>query len=150
MFLRYKNNHHHARTRATHITLAQGCFIGCPSCDHVSGRRQTDLCGLGMKSTVNDPALRSLNRAAIAGSPQDIYRHNPWRSPGSAPVAGGNPLPHSYSTSLPSDRLESAFGLCASFCLVVFRVYCERVWARDCISHATMQMLNPHKLNSAL
>ena len=22
---------------------SQGCFIGCPTCDHVSGRRQTDV-----------------------------------------------------------------------------------------------------------
>ena len=26
---------------------SQGCFIGCPECDHESGRRQTDLCKLG-------------------------------------------------------------------------------------------------------
>ena len=25
----------------------QGCTIGCPTCDHVSGRVQVDLCGLG-------------------------------------------------------------------------------------------------------
>lgn len=63
----------------------------------MSGRRQTDLCGLGKKATINDPALRSVNRDAVAGSPQDIYKHNPWRAPGSAPVgdacglAGGTP-----------------------------------------------------------
>ena len=26
---------------------SQGCFIGCDACDHVSGRRQTDLCKKG-------------------------------------------------------------------------------------------------------
>ena len=66
---------------------SQGCFIGCPTCDHMSGRRQTDLCGLGKKATLNDPLLRSVNRNATAGSEADIYRHNPWRAPGSAPVA---------------------------------------------------------------
>ena len=76
---------------------SQGCFIGCPFCDHLSGRRQVDLCGLGMNATVNDPLQRSINRNATAGSPKDIYRHNPWRAPGSAPVgdvcgfAGGTP-----------------------------------------------------------
>ena len=76
---------------------SQGCFIGCPFCDHISGRRQVDLCGLGMNATVNDPLQRSINRNATAGSPKDIYRHNPWRAPGSAPVgdvcgfAGGTP-----------------------------------------------------------
>jgi len=76
---------------------SQGCFIGCPVCDHISGRRQIDLCGLGFKATINDPNLRSVNRAAEAGSIYDIYKHNPWRAPGIAPVgdacglAGGTP-----------------------------------------------------------
>jgi len=76
---------------------SQGCFIGCPTCDHKSGRRQTDLCGLGKKATINDPKYRSVNRHAEAGSIYDIYKHNPWRAPGSAPVgnacgfAGGTP-----------------------------------------------------------
>jgi len=76
---------------------SQGCFIGCPTCDHVSGRRQTDLCGLGKQPTINDPAHRTVNRAAPAGSLLDVYKHNPWRAPGSAPVAdpcglaGGTP-----------------------------------------------------------
>lgn len=76
---------------------SQGCFIGCPACDHKSGRRNVDLCGLGKKATINDPKLRTVNRAAIAGSPEDIYKHNPWRAPGTAPVAnacglaGGTP-----------------------------------------------------------
>ena len=58
---------------------SQGCFIGCPTCDHLSGRIQKDLCGLGMQATLNDPKYRSVNREALAGSEQDIYRHNPWR-----------------------------------------------------------------------
>lgn len=76
---------------------SQGCFIGCPTCDSKSGRAQYDLCGLGKKATINDPALRSVNRAAEAGSELDIYKHNPWRAPGTAPVvdacglAGGTP-----------------------------------------------------------
>jgi len=75
---------------------SQGCFIGCAECDHASGRRQTDLCGSGMKSTNNGPA-RSLNLVTTPGVSSDIYRHNPWRAPGSAPVAdvcgyaGGTP-----------------------------------------------------------
>jgi len=76
---------------------SQGCFIGCPKCDSVSGRKQVDLCGLGKKATINDPILRTVNRNATAGSNYDIYKHNPWRAPGSAPVmdacglAGGTP-----------------------------------------------------------
>ena len=77
---------------------SQGCFIGCPLCDHLSGRRQVDLCGLGANATL-DPRLRTVNLDAPAGSELDIYRHNPWRAPGTAPVAdacglaGGTPWP---------------------------------------------------------
>eukprot|EP00036_Acanthoecidae_sp_10tr_P009679 CAMPEP_0182924574 /NCGR_PEP_ID=MMETSP0105_2-20130417/6679_1 /TAXON_ID=81532 ORGANISM="Acanthoeca-like sp., Strain 10tr" /NCGR_SAMPLE_ID=MMETSP0105_2 /ASSEMBLY_ACC=CAM_ASM_000205 /LENGTH=383 /DNA_ID=CAMNT_0025062369 /DNA_START=31 /DNA_END=1182 /DNA_ORIENTATION=+ len=65
---------------------SQGCFIGCPTCDNMSGRRQVDLCGLGKKQTLTDPKYWSVNRDAVPGSPNDIYKHNPWRAPGSAPV----------------------------------------------------------------
>lgn len=63
----------------------------------MSGRRQVDLCNSGKKATVNDPSQRSVNRNATAGSANDIYKHNPWRAPGTAPVAdvcglaGGTP-----------------------------------------------------------
>ena len=43
---------------------SQGCFIGCPECDHESGRRQTDLCGLGKEPTINDPLLMTVNRVS--------------------------------------------------------------------------------------
>jgi len=75
---------------------SQGCFAGCAECDHLSGRRQTDLCNNGMLATNNGDA-RSLNRNATPNAANDIYRHNPWRSPGAAPVgdacgfAGGTP-----------------------------------------------------------
>lgn len=65
---------------------SQGCFIGCPECDHKSGRRQTDLCGLGKNATLPNWA-RSVNLNATIGSELDIYKHNPWRAPGNAPVA---------------------------------------------------------------
>ena len=68
----------------------------CAECDHVSGRRQIDLCGSGFVGTL-DPKYRTVNRASTPGSPEDIYKHNPWRAPGNAPVgdtcgfAGGTP-----------------------------------------------------------
>ena len=54
-------------------------FIGCPTCDNLSGRRQVDLCGLGKKQTLTDPKYWSVNRDAVPGSPNDIYKHNPVR-----------------------------------------------------------------------
>lgn len=65
---------------------SQGCFIGCPECDNASGRRQVDLCESGKKQTLSDPKYWSVNRDAIPFSELDIYRHNPWRAPGSAAV----------------------------------------------------------------
>lgn len=63
----------------------------------MNGRKQVDLCGSGMIATINEPWLRTTNRLAQAQSDYDIYKHNPWRAPGSAPVldacgaAGGQP-----------------------------------------------------------
>lgn len=75
---------------------SQGCFIGCDACDHVSGRRQIDVCGSGKKRLI-DPKYRTVNLNATPGSAEDIYKHNPWAAPGTAPVAdacglaGGTP-----------------------------------------------------------
>ena len=75
---------------------SQGCFIGCAECDHTSGRRQIDLCGSGKTRTI-DPKYRTVNRNSTPGSVFDIYKHNPWAAPGTAPVAdacglaGGTP-----------------------------------------------------------
>ena len=66
---------------------SQGCFIGCPTCDTASGRRQVDLCGLGKKRTLTDPKYWSVNRDAEPFSEFDIYQHNPWSAPGAAPVS---------------------------------------------------------------
>ena len=78
---------------------SQGCFIGCSECDHKSGRRQTDLCKSGFVGQLPDYAI-AVNRNTSFGfrnSKYDIYRHNPWRAPGHAPIAdacglaGGTP-----------------------------------------------------------
>ena len=81
---------------------SQGCFIGCPKCDNKSGRRQTDLCGLGKKQTLTDVKYWSVNRDAVPFSDLDIYQHNPWRAPGSAPVADA------WYVRAPSCRSRSA------------------------------------------
>lgn len=69
----------HCIKLTTASSIKQSCggtCAGCLECDHVSGRVQTDICGLGMKATLPDYA-RSLNINATAGSPEDIYKHNP-------------------------------------------------------------------------
>ena len=78
---------------------SQGCFIGCKECDHKSGRRQIDLCKSGFVGQLPDFAI-AVNRnssSEFRNSEYDIYRHNPWRAPGHAPIAdacglaGGTP-----------------------------------------------------------
>ena len=78
--------------------FSQGTTIGC---EHATGAPSNpntkSFCNSTMKATVNDPTLRTYNRAAAAGTAADLYKHNPWRAPGSAPVfhpcgmAGGGP-----------------------------------------------------------
>ena len=46
---------------------SQGCFIGCPECDHVSGRRQTDVCKLGFVGQLPTAAI-AVNRAFANGT----------------------------------------------------------------------------------
>jgi hypothetical protein len=51
-----------------------------------------------MNATICDPKLRTYNTDAPCNSEADIYRYNPWRAPGAAPVldscgmAGGGPV----------------------------------------------------------
>ena len=80
--------------------FSNGCSIGCAACDggNASGTNPNtrDRCSSGAKATINAPELRTYNRDAPAGSAADIYKHNPWRAPGTAPtfdacgMAGGN------------------------------------------------------------
>ena len=64
----------------------QGCTIGCDECTGVNARAQVDICGKGAKAVVCDPRLRTYNKGAACNSAKDIYRHNPWRAPNTAPV----------------------------------------------------------------
>lgn len=82
------------------LWFSNGCSIGCDTCTGIPANPATKcLCGdKCMNATVNDPMLRTYNRKAEAGSDADIYKFNPWRAPGFAPVldacgmAGGSPV----------------------------------------------------------
>ena len=41
-----------------------------------------------MKAVVCDERLRTYNVKAPCNTKEDIYKHNPWRAPGTAPVFG--------------------------------------------------------------
>lgn len=78
------------------LWFSQGCSIGCAKCTGKNGHSARSLCNSSIEPTNNDRAARTMNRDSVAGSTNDTYRYNPWRSPGSAPVAdacgqaGGN------------------------------------------------------------
>ena len=74
----------------TCLWFSVGCSIGCKECDggDQGGANPNikDRCGSGMKATINDQHLRTINRDAVPGSDADWSRWNPWRAPGAAPV----------------------------------------------------------------
>jgi len=83
--------------------FSQGCNIGCPKCtgngtrlpnlDQCPESRETPP---GEMEGALDPKYRTTNLDAEPGSVADIWKFNPWRAPGKAPVfdscgmAGGN------------------------------------------------------------
>jgi len=81
--------------------FSQGCTPGCEKCDHNGTRMPNwDHCAATRKepfAPTLDPLYRSANRNATPGSKEDIWKFQPWRSPGLAPVndpcgmAGGTP-----------------------------------------------------------
>ena len=108
------------------VLCSNGCAVGCPRCDGTSrgpipgtgdkpptvpptgiGRNKVGpngvVCtaeeGTGIKPTMCDPALRTVNVHAACGGPEDWYWFSPWRRPGAAPVidacgvAGGHRPP---------------------------------------------------------
>eukprot|EP00656_Telonema_subtile_P018076 TRINITY_DN19740_c0_g4_i1.p1 TRINITY_DN19740_c0_g4~~TRINITY_DN19740_c0_g4_i1.p1 ORF type:complete len:386 (+),score=67.28 TRINITY_DN19740_c0_g4_i1:61-1218(+) len=108
--------------------FSNGCAVGCDTCDG-SSRGPIPSCGTdptvpcppqtpptgtgrnkvgpgvacaksnGIKPTICDPSLRTVNRAAKCGAEDDWYMYSPWRAPGAAPVfdscgvAGGHRPP---------------------------------------------------------
>lgn len=83
------------------LWFQQGCTIGCPECTLTRGHYNTSACSNPTTSaTVNDPKWRTMNVHAKPGSAEDVYRFNPWRAPGTAPVkdacgiAGGSDQVH--------------------------------------------------------
>lgn len=125
----------------------QGCFIGCPTCDSVSGRRQVDLCGLGWKATL-PTKYRTVNRDSVPGSIYDIYQHNPWRSPGSAPVidscglAGGTPW--SQNVSEWGDYVTTPFAKHGARGSALKPIGSPTIWHRGGTAEVTWQSVANH------
>jgi len=83
--------------------FSQGCTPGCDACDGQGQRIPNwDHCNTTRAEPLKPTLAKkywSANRNATEGTPQDIWKYQPWRSPGLAPVndacgmAGGNPTP---------------------------------------------------------
>jgi len=83
--------------------FSQGCTPGCETCDSQGQRvANWDHCAATRKAPFEPtlaPQYRTANRNATPGTEQDIWKFQPWRSPGLAPVsdpcgmAGGSPIP---------------------------------------------------------
>mmetsp|Transcript_33210 Transcript_33210/g.86951 ORF Transcript_33210/g.86951 Transcript_33210/m.86951 type:complete len:374 (+) Transcript_33210:25-1146(+) len=83
--------------------FSQGCTVGCARCDGNGSRIPNwDHCpGEGLNMTHPGRLLKqywTANQNALVGSVADVFKHNPWRAPGLAPVsdpcgmAGGVPV----------------------------------------------------------
>ena len=98
------NGTHDCNSGQACFWFSQGCTPGCKKCDGNGTRLPNwDHCpGESTRATLNDPKYRTANRNATAGSPQDVWKYQPWRNPGASPVedpcgmAGGRPnqIPH--------------------------------------------------------
>lgn len=83
--------------------FSQGCTPGCKACDSQGQRIPNwDHCNATRKEPFKPTLAKkywTANRNATEGTPQDIWKYQPWRSPGLAPVvdpcgmAGGSPVP---------------------------------------------------------
>ena len=85
--------------------FTQGSSVGCraatgngtrmPNLDHCPDERPAGFDPLAMEGALH-PRYRTVNLNATPGSIADIWKYNPWRAPGAAPVAdscgmaGGN------------------------------------------------------------
>ncbi len=82
------------------LWFSQGCSIGCTSCTGIGSHTNTSLCKAPATQATLPRYAWTMNRGAAEGSPNDTYRFNPWRAPGSAPVfdacgmAGGTSPEH--------------------------------------------------------
>ena len=83
--------------------FSQGCTPGCETCDSQGQRiANWDHCNATRKTPFKPTLAKKYwtsNRNATEMSPQDIWKYQPFRSPGLAPLsdvcgmAGGSPVP---------------------------------------------------------
>lgn len=95
--------------------FSQGCQPGCSECTDTFDRNP---CKTPMAPTIMDKSLMTWNHGNTApgtGSILDITRHNPWRSPGFAPVfspcglAGGGTVLHPTNGALAPPGVSQGF-----------------------------------------
>lgn len=95
----------------TCMWFQQGCSIGCPKCTGASCNTE-NCCNVTMKPTLPE-SLRTYMDIPVLG---DVFKHNPWRAPGFAPVespcglaGGGYGKPDIPNGGIPPSGLKRGF-----------------------------------------
>ena len=128
--------------------FSQGCTIGCARCDGNGSRvANFDHCpGRSIKPTLL-PRYRTANRRALPGSPQDVFKFNPWMAPGLAPtydpcgMAGGAPVPTTAAAEYNPTKYAKQGDLGS---VVLAPRPSGTVWTRGTVAYVRQQSTAPH------
>jgi len=128
--------------------FSQGCTIGCARCDGNGSRiANFDHCpGQSIAPTLL-PKYRTANRGAEPNSVHDVFKYNPWRAPGRAPVfdpcgmAGGAPVPTTAAAEYNATIFAHQGDLGSK---VLMPRPSGTVWRRGSVVYARQQSTAPH------
>lgn len=129
--------------------FSQGCSIGCARCDGIGARIPNyDHCPNVSKAGLSLllPKWRTANRNSTVGSPADVFKFNPWRAPGQAPVfdpcgmAGGAPVP----TTAAAEYNPTVYAKQSDLGSKLKPRPSGTVWKRGTVALARQQSTAPH------
>jgi hypothetical protein len=103
--------HNHHRCGVTRATGTIGC--PCSGNGTMSRRPNYSTCNTSQAPTNNAVKTRSINRGAVPGSPEDVYKYMPWRAPG---------------TAIPADPCGVSGHARACTLLIMLRVVRSKTW----------------------
>merc|ERR1712086_30320 len=128
--------------------FSQGCTIGCTHCTGNGSRiANFNHCpGTSIQPTLL-PKYRTANRASVPGSVADVFKYNPWRAPGEAPVydscgmAGGANVPSTAAAEYTTTQFAKQGELGTQ---VLRPRPTGTIWKRGTVAYARQQSTAPH------